>query len=98
MVAKIKFDHSKEMVSEAVGVPEKRWDEMIAVVKEAVKKDFDKFSQRAEYAIKEAKPKTNMEYFMLGLTLARAEDRKSSSSGLAKKAVMAAIVSSLLDD
>src|SRR5689334_9265413 len=79
IMAQIKFNHKKEMVSEALGVTEKRWDEIIDAVKEArSNKKLSKTSEKVEYVVKKAKIVEPMEFVLVGMTVERVMSSKVS--------------------
>lgn len=89
---KIKFDHTKDKISEALGTTEKRHDEIYEVVQNVLEKQISKkegcVSKRIEESLSKLKGKmTAVDYIILGMAVRGSEDviRKAITAMMLEK-------------
>ena len=67
---KIKFDHSKETMHEAIGISDQRNEEIFETVKAVFLNDCDDMCKKFEQAIEELKPECQADYLLIGFKFA----------------------------
>ena len=63
---KIKFDHSKETISQTIGVSDERNDEIYETVKAVFKNDCDDVCKDLEQVMGQLNPASPAEYLLIG--------------------------------
>lgn len=88
----IKFDHTKEKISEAIGTTEKRYNEIYEIVEKVMKEQISKqegcISQRIDETISKLKGKlTPQDYIVIGMAVRVSEEtiRKAIASAFMDK-------------